>query len=55
VPRAGVEISENELIEYCQSKLARYKSPRRIVFAPDLPRNAMGKVQKMDLRKGVCV
>ena len=30
--------------------LARFKQPRRIVFADSLPRNAMGKVQKAVLR-----
>ncbi|MES2443313.1 MAG: AMP-binding protein [Pseudomonadota bacterium] len=31
--------------------LARFKQPRRIVFADALPRNAMGKVQKAELRR----
>lgn len=31
--------------------LARFKQPRRIVFAETLPRNAMGKVQKAALRE----
>ncbi|KAA2313314.1 malonyl-CoA synthase [Pseudooceanicola sediminis] len=30
--------------------LARFKQPKRIIFAPDLPRNTMGKVQKNALR-----
>jgi malonyl-CoA/methylmalonyl-CoA synthetase len=30
--------------------LARFKQPREIIIAPDLPRNAMGKVQKAALR-----
>ena len=32
------------------SHLARFKQPRRILFAESLPRNAMGKVQKAALR-----
>lgn len=32
-------------------KLAKYKLPRAIVFLPELPRNAMGKVQKNALRE----
>jgi malonyl-CoA/methylmalonyl-CoA synthetase len=31
-------------------KLAKFKQPRRVVFVPELPRNAMGKVQKAVLR-----
>jgi malonyl-CoA/methylmalonyl-CoA synthetase len=33
-----------------QARLARYKHPRKIIFAEGLPRNAMGKVQKNVLR-----
>ncbi|GAA0309628.1 malonate--CoA ligase [Rhodovulum strictum] len=32
-------------------RLARYKQPREYVVLPELPRNAMGKVQKAELRK----
>ena len=32
-------------------RLARYKHPRRVVFADALPKNALGKVQKQALKK----
>jgi malonyl-CoA/methylmalonyl-CoA synthetase len=32
-------------------RLARYKQPKRVVVVSDLPRNAMGKVQKNVLRE----
>jgi malonyl-CoA/methylmalonyl-CoA synthetase len=48
-------VSAEELIRFCREKLAPYKSPKSIVFQNDLPRNAMGKVQKAELRKTVCV
>jgi malonyl-CoA/methylmalonyl-CoA synthetase len=41
---------EAGLIAACRSKLAAYKSPKRVVFVGELPRNAMGKVQKNLLR-----
>jgi acyl-coenzyme A synthetase/AMP-(fatty) acid ligase len=31
--------------------LARFKHPRRVVFVDQLPKNALGKVQKSELRK----
>jgi len=41
---------EAALIAECRRQLAPYKSPKRIVFVAELPRNAMGKVQKNLLR-----
>ena len=39
-------IAPEELVEHCRARLAAYKSPRRIAIVPELPRNAMGKIQK---------
>ncbi|NOT04160.1 MAG: AMP-binding protein [Anaerolineales bacterium] len=47
-------VSGEELIRFCRERLAAYKSPKSIVFRNDLPRNAMGKIQKAELRKEVC-
>ena len=46
--------SAEDLIAFCRDKLAPYKSPKSIVVRDELPRNAMGKVQKADLRKDIC-
>ncbi|HEX5837433.1 MAG TPA: AMP-binding protein [Anaerolineales bacterium] len=46
--------SPEDLIRFCRARLAPYKSPKSIVFRKDLPRNAMGKVQKAELRKEFC-
>ena len=51
---AGEPPSEKELIAYCRRRLAAYKIPKRVVFAEELPRNAMGKVSKPALRKIHC-
>jgi len=40
-----------QLMEAVGRRLARFKHPRRIVFVSELPRNAMGKVQKNLLRE----
>lgn len=47
-------VTGEELIRFCRERLAPYKTPKSIVFRSDLPRNAMGKVQKAELRKEIC-
>ncbi len=47
-------VTGEELVRFCREKLAPYKTPKSIVFKNDLPRNAMGKVQKAELRKEIC-
>lgn len=42
---------EPAMIAACREKLAAFKTPKRILFVDDLPRNAMGKVQKNLLRQ----
>jgi malonyl-CoA/methylmalonyl-CoA synthetase len=42
---------EGEIIASLKSQLANYKVPKRVFFLDELPRNAMGKVQKNELRK----
>ena len=41
---------EFAMIAECRKRLAAFKTPKRIVFVDELPRNAMGKVQKNVLR-----
>ena len=51
VRRPGVpDVSPDALIEFCRDQVASYKKPRRIVFVDALPRNAMGKVVKGDVK-----
>lgn len=44
-------ISEIDILESLRDRLARFKQPRRVVFADALPRNSMGKVVKAELRR----
>jgi malonyl-CoA/methylmalonyl-CoA synthetase len=39
-------VDEAELIAFCKVQMAGFKVPREIRFVEDLPRNALGKVQK---------
>ncbi len=51
VPRAPGSLTQEEVLAFCDGKLARYKIPKRVIFAESLPRNAMGKVVKAELRE----
>jgi acyl-CoA synthetase (AMP-forming)/AMP-acid ligase II len=42
---------EEELIEYCRTRLSSYKKPESVLFVEELPRNPMGKVLKRVLRE----
>lgn len=45
------EGDEAALIAAARAELAAYKTPKRVIFVGELPRNAMGKVQKNLLRE----
>ena len=46
-------VADDALRAALEAALARFKHPRRFVWLDALPRNAMGKVQKADLRRMV--
>jgi fatty-acyl-CoA synthase len=51
VPTAGATLTEDDVVEICRAKLARFKVPKRVVFytPEDLPTTPTGKVQKFRL------
>lgn len=49
VPRQPGALAAQDVLMFCDGKLARYKIPKAVVFTDSLPRNAMGKVVKADL------
>lgn len=51
VKKEGFEITEAELLELCQQKLAKYKLPKKVFFVGDLPRNAAKKLMRRKLRE----
>jgi fatty-acyl-CoA synthase len=51
VRRPGAAIDEAAVLALFRERLARYKHPRRVVFADALPKNALGKIQKHELKK----
>ncbi len=44
-------VDAETLMAYCREKLANYKTPKEIEFVNALPRNAIGKIDKKELRK----
>jgi malonyl-CoA/methylmalonyl-CoA synthetase len=50
VPQPSTALSEADLINALQTRLAGYKVPKRVLLIDELPRNSMGKVQKNVLR-----
>ena len=52
VPRTGVDHpTAEQIIARLKSELASYKVPKDVIFVDEIPRNAMGKVQKNELRE----
>ena len=43
-------LDEKALIDFCKKNLAGYKCPKAVFFRQELPRNAMGKIQKQVLQ-----
>ena len=51
VGKQGVKLNPESMIADLKGKIANFKVPKRIVVVSELPRNAMGKVQKNVLRQ----
>ena len=48
--KPGASATEEELIDWCRGKLARFKCPKNVVFT-ELPKTSTGKIQKFVLRE----
>jgi acyl-CoA synthetase (AMP-forming)/AMP-acid ligase II len=51
VPRAGMNLTQQDVIAHCRSKLSHYKCPTIVELREALPRTATGKLQKFRLRE----
>jgi len=51
VARAGKQVSEKELLTFCESRLGYFKTPTRIYFVTELPKGPSGKVQRLKLQE----
>ncbi len=50
VANPGVALSENEIIEFARTRVARFKCPKSVDIVDALPRNPSGKILKKELR-----
>jgi acyl-CoA synthetase (AMP-forming)/AMP-acid ligase II len=46
----GADLTEEEILRFCEENLPRYKRPRRIIF-DTIPRSSTGKIEKPKLRE----
>jgi fatty-acyl-CoA synthase len=46
-------VAEDELVEHCRARLARFKVPKSFHVVEELPRNSLGKIVKSELRQVV--
>jgi long-chain acyl-CoA synthetase len=50
-PTPGETLTTDEMISYCRGRIGGYKIPRRMTLVETLPKNAVGKVAKNELRR----
>ena len=50
VPKAGEDVTAEELLDFCKERLSAFKAPKFVVIAENLPRNPSGKILKRELR-----
>ena len=48
--RAGSDLTQDELIDFCRGRIGGYKIPREIHVVKSLPKSALGKILKTELR-----
>lgn len=49
IPSAGVTLTEKDVMDICQGRLAKYKWPKRVTFKTEFPRTSLGKIRKTEL------
>jgi acyl-CoA synthetase (AMP-forming)/AMP-acid ligase II len=51
VPAPGHTLTQEEIVAHCRGRIGGYKIPRRVRFVDALPKSAMGKILKQELRR----
>jgi len=50
VTRDAVHLDEDALVDFCRSRLARYKCPTKVLLVDQIPKNVSGKVLRHSLK-----
>ena len=50
-PQYKGKVTEQEIIEFCKTKLADFKKPKSVDFVDSIPKNSVGKIAKEELKK----
>ncbi|MFC3038768.1 fatty acyl-CoA synthetase [Virgibacillus xinjiangensis] len=50
VPKKGIELTKEQVVDFCKEKLSKFKIPKYVDFTDELPKNPSGKVLKRSLR-----
>ena len=50
VLRAQQQVSEEELVTFVAAQLASYKKPHKVLFVSEIPKTAVGKLNRKHLR-----
>ncbi|MCP5070400.1 MAG: 2-succinylbenzoyl-CoA synthetase, partial [bacterium] len=50
VAKPDSQVSSDDILQFCQTKLARFKQPKIVHFVDEIPRNPTGKILKRVLR-----
>jgi long-chain acyl-CoA synthetase len=51
VPRPGAMLTDTDIVDHCRGRIGGYKIPRKMAFVEELPKSAMGKILKTEIRK----
>ncbi|RPH62794.1 MAG: AMP-dependent synthetase, partial [Burkholderiales bacterium] len=51
VLREGATLTERELREFAATRLSDFKVPRKVLFMPEIPKGATGKLQRIGLAR----
>jgi long-chain acyl-CoA synthetase len=51
VLKEGMQVSEQEIIEFCKERLAGYKKPKSVEFWDTVPKTTTGKIKKNEIRE----